>query len=107
MKENDELTSEEFREKLSKECGVEVSATTIRRVKHNVLGWKSENARYCQFVREPNKMKRLDFSLNAMVNKDQFEDVIFTMVKRTPKTPSEAKCPEAYSRCNELKFNDV
>ena len=78
MKENDELTSEELREKLSKECGVEVSAATIRRVKRNVLGWRSENARYCQFVREPNKTKRLVFSLNAMINKDPFEDVIFT-----------------------------
>ena len=57
---------------------MEVSTTTIRRVKRNELGWKSENARYCQFVREPNKMKRLVFSLNAMVNKDLFEDVIFT-----------------------------
>jgi hypothetical protein len=57
MKENDELTSAELREKLSKECHVEVSATTVRRVKRNVLGWKSETARYCQFVREPNKMK--------------------------------------------------
>ena len=54
MKENDELTSGELKEKLSKECGVEVSARTIRRVKRNVLGWKSENARYCQFVRESN-----------------------------------------------------
>ena len=78
MKENNELTSKELKEKLSKECGVEVSPTTICRVKHNELGWKSENARYCQFVREPNKMKRLVFSLNAMVNKDLFEDVIFT-----------------------------
>jgi transposase len=57
MKENDELASAELREKLSKECHVEVSAITVRRVKRNVLGWKSETARYCQFVREPNKMK--------------------------------------------------
>ena len=78
MKENDELTSKESKEKLSKECGVEESTTTIRRVERNELGWKSENARYCQFVRKPNKMKRLVFSLNAMVNKDLFEDVIFT-----------------------------
>ena len=77
MKENDELTSAELREKLSKECHVEVSATTVRRVKRNVLGWKSETARYCQFVREPNKMKRFIFASNALLNKDTFEDVIF------------------------------
>ena len=78
MKENDELTSAELKEKLSKECHVEVSATTVRRVKRNVLGWKSETARYCQFVREPNKMKRFIFASNALLNKDTFEDVIFT-----------------------------
>ena len=71
MKENDELTSAELRD-------VEVSATTVRRVKRNVLGWKSETARYCQFVREPNKMKRFIFASNALLNKDTFEDVIFT-----------------------------
>ena len=121
MKENDELTSGELKEKLPKECGDEVSATTIRCVKCNVLGWKSKNARYCQFVHEPNKMKRLVFSLNAIVNKDTLEDVIFTdktsvqieqyaricfkdmfqkrwqstQTERTPKTSSEGKCPQA------------
>ena len=65
MKENDELTSAELREKLG-------------RVKRNVLGWKSETARYCQFVREQNKMKRFIFASNALLNKDTFEDVIFT-----------------------------
>jgi transposase len=39
MKENDKLKSAELREKMSKECHVEVSATTVRRVKRNVLGW--------------------------------------------------------------------
>jgi transposase len=78
MKENDELTSKELQEQLLEEHNIQLSVSSIRRVKRNVLGWKSENARYCQFVREPNKMKRLIFCLSALVNKDTFEDVIFT-----------------------------
>ncbi len=78
MKENDELTSKELQEQLLEEHNIQLSVSSIRRVKRNVLDWKSENARYFQFVREPNKMKRLVFCLNALVNKDTFEDVIFT-----------------------------
>ena len=78
LSENDELTSKELSEKLSTECGIQVSATTVRRVRRNVLGWKTESARYCQFVRDPNKIKRLVFALKTITEKDTFEDVIFT-----------------------------
>ena len=79
MKENDELTSEELRKMVANECGVEVSSSaTIRRIRREKLGWKCENTRYCQFVREPNKIKRLAFCLDALSRKDRFDDVIFT-----------------------------
>ena len=78
LSENDELTSKELSEKLSTECGIQVSATTVRRVRRNVLDWKTESARYCQFVRDPNKIKRLVFALKTKTEKNTFEDVIFT-----------------------------
>ena len=78
MKANDELTSEELKNLISKECGLDISSSTIRRVRREKLGWKYENTRYCQFVREPNKVKRLAFCLHALARKDMFEDVIFT-----------------------------
>ena len=78
MSENDELTSKELGEKLSTECGLQVSATTVRRVRRNVLGWKTESAWYCQFVRDSNKIKRLVFALKTITEKDTFEDVLFT-----------------------------
>ena len=78
MKENDELTSEELMKMLASQFGVEVSSSAICRVRREKLGWKYENARYCQFVREPNKIKRLAFCLNALSRKDSFDDVIFT-----------------------------
>ena len=78
MKANDELTSAEIKIKLVDEFGVDVSQSTIRRVRREQLGWRHENSRYCQFVREPNKIKRLFFCLNALAVNDAFEDVIFT-----------------------------
>ena len=77
MHENDELTSRELKEKLSNECDVQISEATIRRARRK-LGWKVENARYCQLVREQNKIKRLAFCLKAFTEKDKFENVIFT-----------------------------
>ena len=78
MRENDELTAAEIKQKLSEEFGVDISVATIKRVRRENLGWRSERARYCQFVREPNKMKRLIFCLTALEAKDRFEDAIFT-----------------------------
>ena len=63
---------------LASQFGVEVSSSAIRRVRREKLGWKYENTRYCQIVREPNKMRRLAFGLNALSRKDSFDDVIFT-----------------------------
>ena len=60
---NDELTAAEIKQKLSEEFGVAVSVATIKRVRRENLGWRSKRARYCQFAREPNKMKRLIFCL--------------------------------------------
>ena len=65
MKANDELTSAEIKIELVDEFGVDVSQSTIRRVRREQLGWRHENSRYCQFVREPHKNKTLFFCLNA------------------------------------------
>lgn len=78
MRENNELTSVELQKLLRDERGVNISASTIRNVRRVKLGKKHENARYCQLIRERNKVKRLAFCLNAMKEKDGFENVIFT-----------------------------
>ena len=78
MKENDELTSEELRKMVANECGVEVSLSAIRHIRREKLGWKCENTRYCKFFREPNKIARLAFCLDALSRKYRFDDVIFT-----------------------------
>ncbi|CAB4032482.1 Transposable element Tcb2 transposase [Paramuricea clavata] len=76
MQENDELTSRELKEKMANECDIQISEATIRRVRRK-LGWKVENARYCQLVCEPNKIKRMAFCLKAFTEKDMFKNVIF------------------------------
>ena len=77
MKENDELTYSELKNKLVEDCNVTVSEATIRQARRKI-GWIQESAKYCQMVREPNKVKRLMFCLKALTEKDTFENVIFT-----------------------------
>ena len=77
MKANDKLTSLDLKNKLTEEFQLNISSSTIRRVRPRSMGWKHENASYCQFIREPNKLKRLCFCLKASAEKDPF-DVIFT-----------------------------
>ena len=76
IKANDELTSLDLKNKLTEEFQLNISSSTIRRVRRS-MGWKHENARYCQFIREPNKLKRLSFCLKTSTEKDPF-DVICT-----------------------------
>ena len=62
------------------DCNVTVSEATIRQARRKI-GWiheRIESAKYCQMVREPNKVKRLMFCLKALTEKDTFENVIFT-----------------------------
>ena len=77
MSNNDELISSELQNRLLEERGVRVSSATVRNVRRK-MGWKHDRARYCQIIREPNKIKRLSFCLKALRDKDPFEDAIFT-----------------------------
>lgn len=58
MGENDELTSRELKEILRIELNLQISEPTIWRVRRN-LGWKVENAGYCQLVRIKIKEARI------------------------------------------------
>ena len=70
MAENDELTASDVKEVLIKKFGadkVQYSVRTIGRLR-NDLGWTYTTAKYCQAIRDANKIKRLDW----------FHNVIFT-----------------------------
>ncbi|XP_033744236.1 uncharacterized protein LOC117330127 [Pecten maximus] len=77
LKENNELTGADLVKKLHSVFGISVSKWTVLRARKH-LGWKSKSTQYCQTIRKPNKVKRLDYAIRCAQTKEQFENVIFT-----------------------------
>ena len=59
---------------LYRECGVKASSTAIKKVRWN-LGWRKRGPKYCQAVREANRVARLAFCERCVETRD---DVTFT-----------------------------
>lgn len=57
---NDETSSRQIQKRLAKH-GVLVHSSTVWRY-HKEQGWTLQNTRYCQMIREANKVKRLELS---------------------------------------------
>ena len=62
---------------LYRECGVKASLTAIKKVRWN-LGWRKRGPKYCQAVREANRVARLAFCERCVETGETFDDVIFT-----------------------------
>ena len=77
MESNDELTSPELAKRILLHLGVQFSPQKVRRLRQK-LGWVPTGTKYCQLIREPNRVKRLQFSENCLRENEQFNDVIFT-----------------------------
>jgi len=75
--ENDELTSKDLQLMIRRNYNKNVSMTAIKVVRKR-LGWLKSGIKYCQHVREPNRVKRLAFAKKCIITKDTFDDVIFT-----------------------------
>ena len=63
------------RELVSK--GSDLSKTTVQRIIHEA-GYTASAPRYCQMIREANKVKRLTFCQQLITDNDNFADIIFT-----------------------------
>ena len=63
--------------KLQREFGLKVSEATVKRARKK-LGWIKSGPKYCQLVKEKNRIARLNFCLEASRTKDNFVNVIFT-----------------------------
>ncbi len=77
---NDELTASDLKDILVKMFGadkVQYSGRTIARL-WNDLGWTYSTAKYCQAIRDANKVRRLDWRTKRIEEKEVFSDVIFT-----------------------------
>ena len=57
--------------------GVHLSVATIKRTRKK-LGWKRCGPKYCQVVRETNRVARLAFARECQETGETFDDVIFT-----------------------------
>ena len=73
---NNELTINDILLKLNA-MGINVSKSALGRAIQRI-GWSARATRYCQLIREQNKLKRVDFCQLVLRNGDNFQDVVFT-----------------------------
>ena len=76
MRKNDEMTSGQIQKKLMK-YGISVCSATVRRMRSK-LGGTLQRTAYCQLIREPNKVKRLEYVQRVLESGDTFDNVIFS-----------------------------
>lgn len=57
--------------------GVHASVAALKRVRKK-LGWKRSGPKYCQMVRETNRIARLAFAEECSEAGETFDDVLFT-----------------------------
>ena len=72
----DETTAVQLMD-LLRRSGVYISLSTVKRCRLS-LGWTFHGTRYCQMIREPNKLKRLEFANKCLAENETFDDVIWT-----------------------------
>ena len=72
-----EATSAELQQEIEEEFGVRFHTSTIRQHRRK-LGYEAVVPRSVPFIRENNKVKRLEFCIRLLQNKDDFDNVIFT-----------------------------
>ncbi len=76
MQADDETTATQLAAIVS-QCGVALSLATIKR-SCQVLGWTFHGTRYCQLIRDANKIKRLAWATQCINENDTFDDVIWS-----------------------------
>ena len=77
MAANDYITARQIRILLLEWPSLQISLNTIERTRKH-LGWVATRPKYCQLVREANKVKRLNWCKESEEKGDQFDNVIWT-----------------------------
>ena len=77
METNDELSAKSLKEMLAAEFEEDFSLSKIKDLRKK-LGWVADKTRYCQMVREVNKIKRKEFAQSCLAAKDDFDNVIWS-----------------------------
>ena len=78
MRQDDETTATQLHTLLSS-CGISISLSTIIRCR-SMLGWTFRGSKYCQLIRELNKIKRFLWACDNYLEvlNNGFEDVIWS-----------------------------
>ena len=76
MEKDDETTATQLHA-LLREKGFQLSLRTVLRCRRE-LGWTFRGSKYCQLVREVNRVKRLEWAKRVSEKKDTYDDVIWT-----------------------------
>jgi len=74
MRLDDETTAHQLHQ-LLRDRGYSLSLRTVLRCRTS-LGWTFRGSSYCQLIREPNKLKRLEWAQKHI--NDEFDDVIWS-----------------------------
>ena len=78
MKDNDECTGRQLHELLLERWpNLSVSIDTIKR-ERRALGWVASKPKYCQWIRDRNKQKRVDWCNEMISTNEAFDNVIFS-----------------------------
>jgi len=72
-----EVTASELKNILENELGIRMGVSRIKRAR-KAAGWICTQTRYCQMVRDANKIKRLEFCQKIIETNDDFGNAIFT-----------------------------
>ena len=77
MERNDEMTAPELMRRINDRLQTLLTQVKIKHLRQK-LGWVCTKTKYCQLIREPNPVKRLEFSQKCLQENEQFDDVTFT-----------------------------
>ena len=91
MREIPDLSAKQLARKLLDEFGIEISVSKTSKYRQH-LGWKQGRTRYCQMIRDVNKVKRQEWCEEQIRTGEQFEDVIFTDESRIEICRMSGKC---------------
>jgi len=70
------MTNAQIKKKLAKH-GVAVCSSTVQRSRKQ-QGWTLQRTRYCQLIRDANKIKQLEYAQQVLESGDTFHNVIFS-----------------------------
>ena len=74
---NDELTAKKLQEAIATKFAVLFSVLKVKRLRR-CLGWLASGTKYCQLVKEVNRIKCLQFSQRCLELEDNFDDVLWS-----------------------------